>query len=97
MVDVDFSDLTDAERLLWDAFPRSEWVDLRDGDAAVANRANSGSGRVIRASVIRALLLGAAEAKPGWAPGVRLRGAVVKGCLDLMGATVAWPLTCEHC
>jgi hypothetical protein len=97
MVDVDFSGLTDAERLLWDAFPRSEWVDLRDGDATVADIANSGSGRVIRASVIRALLLGAAEAKPGWAPGVRLRGAVIKGCLDLMGASVAWPLTCEHC
>src|ERR1700722_16268637 len=97
MADVDFSDLTDAERLLWDAFPRSEWVDLRDGAATVADIANSGSGRVIRASVIRALLLGAAEAKPGWAPGVRLRGAVVKGCLDLMGASVAWPLTCEHC
>jgi hypothetical protein len=97
MVDVDFSDLTDAERLLWDAFPRSEWVDLRDGDATVVDIANSGGGRVIRAQVIRALLLGAAEVKPGWAPGVRLRGAVVKGCLDLMGAAVAWPLTCEHC
>ena len=83
---MDFPDLTDAERLLWEAFPRSEWVDL-----------SSGRGRVIRASVIRALLLGAGEAKPGWAPGVRLRGAVVEGCLDLMGATVAWPLTCEHC
>jgi hypothetical protein len=97
MVDMDFSDLTDVERLLWDAFPRSEWVDLRDPDATVADIANSGSGRVIRASVIRALLLGAAEAKPGWAPGVRLRGAVVRGRLDLMGAAVAWPLTCEYC
>jgi len=47
--------------------------------------------------VIRALLLGAAEARPGSAPGVRLRGALITGRLDLMGATVAWPLTCEHC
>jgi hypothetical protein len=97
VADVDLSSLTDAERLLWDAFPRSGWVDLRDGDATVPDSANAGSGRVIRAEVIRALLLGAAEAKPGWAPGVRLRGAVVKGCLDLMGAAVAWPLICEHC
>src|SRR6266567_4912076 len=45
----------------------------------------------------QALLLGARDAEPGFAPGIRLRGAYVVGRLDLMGASVNWPLVCEHC
>jgi hypothetical protein len=56
-----------------------------------------GQARIIRADVIRALLLGAGKEEPGHASGVRLRGALVKGRLDLMGATVAMPLVCEYC
>jgi hypothetical protein len=43
------------------------------------------------------LLLGAAEAEPGYAPGVRLRGARITGRLDVMGATLNYPLVCEDC
>jgi hypothetical protein len=74
------TELTEPEQALWQAFPRGAWVDLRDGDRD----------RAIRAEVIRALLLGAADREPGHAPGVRIRGARITGRLDLMGATVAW-------
>jgi hypothetical protein len=101
MVGVAFpDDLTEPERLLCEAFPRGAWVDLREGDPAAddLDRAPSwGPGREIRAEVVRALLLGAGTVEPGYAPGVRLRGARVSGRLDLMGATVGWPLVCEHC
>jgi hypothetical protein len=86
---VDPAELGEAEQLLWKAFPRGEWVDLR-----VAGKA----GRpVIRAEVIAALLLGAESAEPGSAAGIRLRGAAVTGRLDLSGGTVSWPLMCDEC
>ena len=81
------TDLTEPEQALWQAFPRGAWVDLRDGDRD----------RAIRAEVISELLLGAADPEPGSPPAVRLRGARITGRLDLMGATVAWPLVCEYC
>ena len=52
---------------------------------------------VVRAEVIAALLLGAAEAGPGGTAGVRLRGATVEGRLDLTSGNVAWPLVCDDC
>ena len=81
------TELTEPEQALWQAFPRGAWVDLRDG----------GPDRAIRAEVISALLLGAADREPGYTPGVRIRGARITGRLDLMGATVTWPLICEYC
>lgn len=95
-----FTDLSEPERLVWQAFTRGTWVDLREGDpAADALEAAPrwGPGRVIRAEVISALLLGAGEIEPGHVPGVRLRGARIIGRLDLMGATVTHPLVCEYC
>jgi hypothetical protein len=93
-------DLSEPERLVWAAFARGEWVDLRAHDPAaddLARVAQAGPERVVRAEVITALLLGAGETEAGYAPGVRLRGARITGRLDLMGATVAWPLVCEFC
>jgi hypothetical protein len=81
------TELTEPEQALWQAFPRGAWVDLRD----------TGRDRAIRAEVITALLLGAADREPGCTPGVRIRGAQVTGRLDLMGGTVSWPLVCEYC
>ncbi|MGD0069108.1 MAG: hypothetical protein ABSB76_37495 [Streptosporangiaceae bacterium] len=52
---------------------------------------------VIRAEVISALLLGAAEAEPGGTAGIRLRGATVTGCLDMTAGSAAWPLVCDGC
>ena len=97
---VGVSDLAEAERLLWAAFPRGEWVDLREGSPLADDLGNAqrwGKQREVRAEVIRALLLGACAAEPGYTPAVRLRGARVVGRLDLMGAAVASALVCEYC
>ncbi|TVZ06486.1 hypothetical protein EAS64_03440 [Trebonia kvetii] len=94
------TDLSEPERLLWQAFPRGAWIDLRTGDPAGDDPQGGsrwGPERVIRAEVIRALLLGAGEAEPGQVPAVRLRGARITGRLDLMGATVAHALVCDYC
>ena len=92
-------DLEAPERLLWLAYAGGAWVDLRPGGAAddPAGAAGWGADRVIRAEVIRELLLGAGPGEPGAAPAVRLRGARITGRLDLMGATVSCPLVCEYC
>ncbi len=98
--DAEGRDLTPAERLAWDAFASGRWADLRTGDAEADDPrrgATWGAERVVRAEVLRSLLLGARQAEPGSAPGIRLRGARVVGRLDLMGAVTGWPLVCEYC
>src|SRR6185437_773808 len=100
MVSVGPEDLTDPERLVWDAFATGAWVDLRTGDRYRDDPVRQdywGPDRIVRARVIRALLLGASERKPGTAPAIRLRGARISGRLDLMGTTIDWPLVCEYC
>jgi hypothetical protein len=84
------AELTEAEQLLCEAFPRGAWVDLGGASA-------DGAPGVVRAEVIAALLLGGVPAERGGAAGVRLRGAAVTGPLRLMGGTAAWPLRCEDC
>jgi hypothetical protein len=100
MEGVTFTDLTKAEQMLWDAFPRGAWVDLGRADAPVEGLGDafrSDPSRIVRAEVIGALLLGAVKAEAGWSAAVRLRGAMVTGQLDLRGASIASPLTCERC
>jgi hypothetical protein len=83
------AELTEAEQLLCEAFPRGAPVDL--GGSA------DGSRPVIRAQVIAALLLGAVPAAPGGAAGIQLRGATITGPLRLLGGTAPWPLSCHDC
>jgi hypothetical protein len=100
LADLTLPDLTETERRVWDAFPVGGWVDLRDGDPEVDDLDQAtrwGPERVVRAEVLRALLLGARPLEPGSAPGIRLRGARIIGRLDLMGATTNGPLVCEYC
>ncbi len=75
---MDVGDLTDTERLVWDAYPTGERVDLQPLPD-----------REIRASVIHALLLGAREVTPGAQAGLRLTGAVITGNLDAGYADIA--------
>jgi hypothetical protein len=94
------ADLNEPEKLLWQAFPHGTWVDLRAGDPVaddLGSAVNWEPGRVIRAEVIRALLLGAGEVEPGYVPGIRVRGARITGRLDLMGASLDYPFVCEYC
>ena len=82
------------------AFPSGAWVDLRSGNPDEDDPANAGrwgNGRIVRAQVITALLLGARDIERGYFPAVRLRGARVTGQLDLMGAVVSHALVLEGC
>ncbi len=92
-------DASDAERLLWEAFPAGGWVDFRAGnpDDDLAGAAGWGADRTIRAEILAGLLLGAGESLPGHFPAVRLRGARIAGLLDVAGAAVSCALVCESC
>jgi hypothetical protein len=81
---MEFEDLSDAERALWDAFPRAETVDL------------GGVGEV-RAEVVAALLLGAQPDEAGRVPAVRLKGARVSGVLALSFAEVRYAALLLDC
>ncbi|WP_446210097.1 hypothetical protein [Micromonospora sp. IBSANI012] len=70
-------ELTVPERALWTAFPRRGLVDLTDAED-----------RVVRAAVIRALLLGAVPPEPGELAAVTLVGAEITGTLDLSYAEI---------
>jgi hypothetical protein len=83
------AELTEAELLLCEAFPRGAPVDL--------GRSADGTRPVVRAEVIAALLLGARSAEPGAAAGIQLRGATIAGPLRLLGGTAVWPLDCHDC
>jgi len=93
-------DLTEPELLVWNAFPRGGEVDLRSGDPAVDDPAKGeswDSSRVVRSEVIRAILLGACEPEPGAVASLRIVGARISGCLDLVHADVRFPVHLEHC
>lgn len=92
--------LSESERRVKNAFQRGTWIDLRAGEPD-EDRVELGhqwpESRVVRAEVIGALLLGAVPAQAGAAGGIRIRGARVEGRLDVMGASVLFPLVLEHC
>ncbi len=75
-------DLNEAERFLVAAVARGEPVDMKRN--------------VVRAQVLRDLLL---ETRPGWAlppAGLRLQRAIIDGGLDLEGCTLAKPFLVWH-
>jgi hypothetical protein len=98
MSGIRFDDLSGAEQRLWDAFPRSELVDVRSGrDDGLENAAQWGHERDIRAEVIAALLLGSDPAEARSVAGLRLSGARVTGVLKLEYATIRYPVEFAHC
>ena len=97
---MDFDDLSKPERALWAAFASGSWVDLRSGDPDEDDPANAdgwGKGRMVRAEVVTALLLGARDLERGHFPAVRLRAARITGRVDLMGTVITHALVLEHC
>ncbi|MFC7217431.1 hypothetical protein ACFQLX_04480 [Streptomyces polyrhachis] len=93
-------ELTDAERLVWEAFPRGGRVDLRTGDAAADDprrAAQWGPERTVRAEVIAALLLGACEPESGHVAAVHLRGARITGELFLEHADIGCHIRIRDC
>ncbi|MBL1117227.1 membrane-associated oxidoreductase [Streptomyces sp. 110] len=93
-------DLIGPERRLWAAFAAGDEVDLRPRDAdggAVLDGGSWGPERRVRASVIRSLLLGGADATGGETPMVHLTGARVSGKLRLIFAEACCVLWLEEC
>jgi hypothetical protein len=95
-----YEDLTEAERLVWNAFPGGGCVDLRSGDLDADDPASGGGwdgDRTVRGEVIRAVLLGAREPVHGAVAGLRITGARISGCVDLVHAEVRFPVHLERC
>ncbi|MBG0562944.1 oxidoreductase [Actinoplanes aureus] len=78
--------LSATERLVWDAFPEGRTVDL----AATQDR-------VVRAEVLRRLLLGGNPSDGGALPALRLVGARVTGTLELVYADVGALVSLTAC
>ncbi|MEH1055569.1 hypothetical protein V6U89_10210 [Micromonospora sp. CPCC 206171] len=79
-------ELTVPERALWTAFPRRGLVDLTDAED-----------RVVRAAVVRALLLGAVPPEPGELAALTLVGAEITGTLDLSYAEIPYAVRMSRC
>ena len=72
-----------------------EWLDCGQGPFDLAAMQLWGKDRALRAAVLRDLLVG--ERRPVHAKGVRLRGVLISGLLDLEGATLRCPLSLDGC
>lgn len=94
---MEINDLTAAEERVWRAFSRGESVDFHSGtDEDVADGADWGPERTVRAEVLRALLLNGPQ-EEGEIALLSLMGARVSGMLDLQYATVDHPARLRHC
>ncbi|MFK4064548.1 membrane-associated oxidoreductase [Streptomyces sp. NPDC029674] len=94
---MEISELTDAERLVWEAFPLGRTVNFRTaGDEGPEAGAGWGPERTVRAEVLRALLLEGPR-RDGETPVLRVTGARISGRLDLQYADVAWPVHIWAC
>ncbi|MGW7076195.1 membrane-associated oxidoreductase [Streptomyces sp. NPDC054866] len=86
---MEITDLSEAERQVWDAFPLGRLVDFRQRTREPADLgADWGPGRTVRAEVLRALLIDGPR-QEGETPVLRLNGARITGKLDLQYAEVA--------
>ncbi|AKL65376.1 MULTISPECIES: hypothetical protein [Streptomyces] len=96
---MEITDLTPAERRVWDAFPLGERVDFRAGpDEDVSAGAGWESGRTLRAEVLAALLLrGDTPAVRGRVAGLNVKGARITGKLDLKYAVVEHAVRLRGC
>ncbi|MFH8606263.1 membrane-associated oxidoreductase [Streptomyces sp. NPDC018029] len=94
---MEISELTDAERLLWEAFPLGRTVDFRTTcEEGPEFGAGWGPERTVRAEVLRALLLNGPR-RDGETPVLRLAGARISERLDLQYADVAGPVHIWAC
>lgn len=94
---MEISDLSEAERQVWDAYPRGRTVDFRERHREPADSgADWGPERTVRAEVIRALLIDGPR-QAGETPVLRLYGARISGKLDLEYAEVAGAIHLWSC
>ncbi|MGW0902349.1 membrane-associated oxidoreductase [Streptomyces sp. NPDC002853] len=86
---MEITDLSEAERQVWAAFPLGRLVDFRERTREPADLgADWGPERTVRAEVLRALLIDGPR-QEGETPCLRLNGARITGKLDLQYAEVA--------
>ncbi|WP_338672011.1 membrane-associated oxidoreductase [Streptomyces sp. SCSIO 30461] len=94
---MEISDLTDAERRVWEAFPHDLAVDFRDDPQEDPDGGASwGPERTVRAEVLRALLLDG-PSRDGEIAGLKVWGARVTGQLDLKYGTVGHGIRLRAC
>ncbi|MEU3726183.1 membrane-associated oxidoreductase [Streptomyces sp. NPDC031705] len=94
---MEITELSAAERRVWDAFPRGEAVDFREGPGETSHDGGTwGPERTVRAEVLRALLV-AGSADEGHVAGIKLYGAKIAGKLDLKYAVVDHPIRMRGC
>ncbi|AKN74512.1 membrane-associated oxidoreductase [Streptomyces sp. PBH53] len=94
---MEITDLTPAERRVWQAFSVGRGVDFTDsGDGGAEAGASWGPERTVRASVIRALLIGG-PVGDGEIAGLKLTGARITGRLDLGYGSIDHPVRLRSC
>ncbi|MFD7610337.1 membrane-associated oxidoreductase [Streptomyces sp. NPDC059828] len=94
---MEINDLTEAERRVWEAFPRDEAVDFRESpDEDPGAGASWGPERTVRAEVLRSLLLDG-PSRDGEIAGLKVWGARVTGQLDLKYGTVEHGIRLRSC
>ncbi|MFF4905673.1 membrane-associated oxidoreductase [Streptomyces sp. NPDC001260] len=94
---MEINELTEAERRVWRAFATGTAVDFRAGDDEdVAQGAQWGPERTVRASVLRALLLNGPQ-EPGEIAALKLAGARITGVLDLRYGATDFAVRLSHC
>ncbi|MBT2447235.1 membrane-associated oxidoreductase [Streptomyces sp. ISL-43] len=94
---MEITDLTPAERRVWDAFPRGERVDFREGpDEDASDGIGWGPERTVRAEVLSALLLNGSSAT-GQVAGLNVKGIRITGKLDLKYAVVDHAIRLRGC
>ncbi|MFG3600197.1 hypothetical protein [Micromonospora chersina] len=91
--------LNEAERKLWDAFPRGTVVDLGDGDPTAEDfdPGTWSEDRQVRGEVITRLLLGARDKEAGYVARIALTGARVIGELNIRGGQTEHELVLTRC
>ncbi|MGH4028163.1 membrane-associated oxidoreductase [Actinomycetota bacterium Odt1-20B] len=94
---MDVSELTEAERRVWEAFPFGRTVDFRERRREPADDgAHWGPARTVRAEVLRTLLLDGPRTE-GEIPYLRVNGARITGKLDLQYAEIPGPIHLWSC
>ncbi|MFI6863714.1 membrane-associated oxidoreductase [Streptomyces sp. NPDC050421] len=96
---MEITELTAAERRVWDAFPRGATVDFRTGDEAADDPEAAdgwGTERTVRGEVLRALLVLSPQ-EDGEVAALRVIGARITGVLNLRFAAVPCAVTLSGC
>ena len=87
--------LTSLEETMLAQAKTGEWLDCGEGPFDLAAMQSWGKERAVNAAVLRELLVG--KRWPVHAKGVRLRGVLIGGLLDLEGAELHCPLSLDGC